>query len=68
MCVNDVEIVRKSGYRKIYGFFCKLNGSDKHYLEKLAVDCRGVRAELLCRNWAMGLCIVYTHVTLIISV
>ena len=35
----------------------------EHYLEKGAVDCCGVRAELLCGYWAIGLCIVYTHAT-----
>ena len=33
----------------------------ERYLEKVAVDCRGVRAELLCSYWAIGLCIVYSH-------
>ena len=35
----------------------------ERYLEKIAVDCRGIRAELLCGYWAIGLCIVYTHAT-----
>ena len=35
----------------------------ERYLEKVAVDCHGVRAELLCGYWAIGLCIVYTHAT-----
>ena len=40
VCLNDVEAVGKSCCRKIHGFLCE---AEKHYLEKLAVDCHGVR-------------------------
>ena len=56
MCVND-GVVKKSRRRKIHGSFCET----EHYLEKVAADCHGIKAVLLCGDWAMGLSIVYKH-------
>ena len=40
VCLNDAEAVGKSRCRKIHGSSCE---AEKHYLEKLAMDSRGVR-------------------------